>query len=305
MNGKLYIIGAPPAIFSGLTPELQQRMEYVDNFLHFPTGKWKQLTHGLLVGRVPLPRHVLYTWFSRRGLDHLLQATAADRVLLYEATNIRVLRVLRSLLPAATPCYIYYCNPIRTIFRRPEQELAAIARLGFHLSTFDPDDARQYHLELTGQYFRYPQGPLPPPDHDCFFCGLPKDRADELEQLRTLLEGNGWKCRFIIPKCNEQKISYSDYLSQLASCRCVIDICQKDQSGLTRRPLEALFFGKKLITNNAKIREYNFYNPKNVFIFEKNSTDGLNDFLRQPTVPVPTAVKDKYDINGWIRQYLR
>ena len=36
MNGKLYIIGAPPAIFSGLTPDLQARMEYVDNFLHYP-----------------------------------------------------------------------------------------------------------------------------------------------------------------------------------------------------------------------------------------------------------------------------
>ena len=87
MNGKLYILGAPPCIFSGLTPELQQRMEYVDNFLHFPQEKWKQLTHALLVGRLPLPRPVLYTWFSRKGLDHLLQATAADRVLLYEDTT--------------------------------------------------------------------------------------------------------------------------------------------------------------------------------------------------------------------------
>lgn len=304
MNGKLYILGAPPCIFSGLAPELQQRMEYVDNFLHFPKEKWKQLTHALLVGRLPLPRPVLYTWFSRKGLDHLLQATAADRVLLYEGTNWRTLRAIKSLLPAATRCFIYYCNPIRSIFRRPEQELAAIARLGYRLSTFDPEDAARYGLTLTGQYFRYPEGPLPEEKTDCFFCGLPKDRAEELEQLRRLLVSNGWQCRFIIPQRNEQRISYADYLSQLATSRCVIDICQKDQVGLTRRPLEALFYGKKLITNNPKIQEYDFYNSKNIFIFGKNSTDGLNDFLRQPIEPVPTNVKDKYDINGWIRHYL-
>ena len=303
MNGKLYIIGAPPAIFSGLTPDLQARMEYVDNFLHYPKERWRQLARGLLVGRAPLPRRFLCSCL--KGLDHLLQATAADSVLLYEGTNLRILRALKTLLPPETRCHVYYCNPIRTVFRHPEQELSAIARLGYRLSTFDPEDARRYHLELTGQYFRYPEGPLPSPTSDCFFCGLPKDRAGELHCLRALLEAGGWKCDFVIPTDNQQKISYTEYLQRLAASRCVVDICQKGQAGLTRRPLEALFYGKKLITNNEKIMGYDFYNSKNVFIFEKDLTDCLNDFLRQPMEPVPMTIKNKYDINGWIRHYLQ
>lgn len=304
MNGKLYVIGAPADIFSGLTAELQMRMEYINSFMGFPKGRLKQITRSLLVGRVPLPKQILYFWFEKKELDHLLQATSNDRVLLYECANPQVLRAIKALLPKETICYIYYCNPISTLFNRPEKTLKQIANLGFHLTTFDPSDAQKFGLKTTGQYFRYPKEVPQTLQTDCFFCGLPKDRERELNVLRSLLEGYGYSCNFIIPTQAYQKITYQTYLKQLGESRCVVDICQKNQTGLTRRPLEALFYEKKLITNNPMIKKYDFYNPKNIFIFGEDSPEILKEFIRQPVETVPEEVKAKYDINGWVSQYL-
>ena len=73
---------------------------------------------------------------------------------------------------------------------------------------------------------------------------------------------------------------------------------------MTRRPLEALFFNKKLITNNPNIQSYDFYNPKNIFIFGKDPTGKIKDFMQNPIEPVADSVKKKYDINEWIKHYL-
>ena len=84
----------------------------------------------------------------------------------------------------------------------------------------------------------------------------------------------------------------------------MIDINQSNQTGLTRRPLEALFYNKKLITNNADIRRYNFYNPKNIFIFGIDSAESLKEFVKSPVDKIPAQIRQQYDINTWIDQYL-
>ena len=268
MKGKLYIVSAPRFIFDGLTPGRQERIVYLPDFLSFPKTRFKQLTRALLVGRIHLPKKILYTWFQKEYLDQMLQAKAGDAILIYEGCNVNVLKAIRSLIPSGVTCHIYYCNPIHTTFKNPSEDLKKIQRLGYELSTFDPKDAERYNIKFANQYFRYPAEDIPEePTSDCFFCGLAKNRIHELQALKELLETNALTCNFIIPETAKEGISYAEYLKQLSLSRCVIDINQSNQTGLTRRPLEALFYNKKLITNNADIRRYNFYNPKNIFIF--------------------------------------
>ena len=100
MNGKLYIVSAPRFIFDGLTSDKQQRIVYLPDFLSFPKTRIKQLTRALLVGRIRLPKTILYTWFDKAYLDKMLQAKAGDAILIYEGCNVNVLKAIRSLLPA-------------------------------------------------------------------------------------------------------------------------------------------------------------------------------------------------------------
>lgn len=301
----LYAVSPPREIFDGLTPELRQHVVMLPDFLRYPDGKVKQLTRSLLVGRLPLPKTLLYYWFPKVHLDRLFHAQRGDSILLYEACNVRVLRAIRPYLPKDVPCHIYYCNPVTTTFRRPAEELAAIRALGYRLSSFDPCEAERYGMACTGQYFRYPAEPAPAtPSSDCFFCGLPKDRAEVLHRLRLLLEEQGLRCDFVVPHTAGEKLTYLQYLDRLARSRCVVDIGQGGQTGLTRRPLEALFYRKKLITNNPEIRQYDFYDPRNVFICGQDSPDRLKEFVESPFNEIPEAIREQYDVNQWIRPYL-
>ena len=300
----LYVVSPPLEIFEGLKPELRQRIVTLPDFLRYPTGRFKRITRSLFAGRIPLPKRILYYWFSKEHFDRLVRAQAGDAILIYEACNVRVLRAIRPYLPKGVPCYIYYCNPVETTFRRPAEELKAIRALGYRLTSFDPCEAERYGMACTGQYFRYPDRQPSGITSDCFFCGLPKDRAALLHDLRTRLEAEGLTCDFVIPRTPAEKLTYPQYLDRLARTRCVIDICQQGQTGLTRRPLEALFYGKKLLTNNPQIASYDFYRPQNVFILGKNPADRLRAFIESPLAEVPEPVRAAYDVNGWIRHYL-
>lgn len=300
----LYVVSPPREIFEGLKPELRARIVTLPDFLRYPSGRFKGITRSLLAGRIPLPKQILYYWFPKEHFDRLVRAQAGDAILIYEACNVRVLRAIRPYLPKGVPCYIYYCNPVGTTFRRPAEELKAIRALGYRLTSFDPCEAERYGMACTGQYFRYPDRQPGSITSDCFFCGLPKDRAALLRDLRTRLEAEALTCDFVIPRTPAEKLTYPQYLDRLARTRCVIDISQKGQTGLTRRPLEALFYGKKLLTNNPQIASYDFYRPQNVFILGKDPADSLRAFIESPIAEVPESVRAAYDVNEWIRHYL-
>lgn len=300
----LYVVSPPREIFEGIRPEVKQHIVMLPDFLRYPSGRFKGITRSLLAGRIPLPKRILYYWFPKKYFDRIIHAEAGDAILIYEACNVRVLRAIRPYLPEGVPCYIYYCNPVGTTFRRPAEELQAIRALGYRLTSFDPCEAERYGMACTGQYFRYPEHQPDNIDSDCFFCGLPKDRAGTLQRLRTRLEAEGLTCDFVIPHTPAEKLTYPQYLDRLARTRCVIDISQKGQTGLTRRPLEALFYGKKLLTDNPEIARYDFYRPQNVFILGKDPEEQLRAFIESPLAEVPETVCAAYDVNEWIRHYL-
>ena len=54
-----------------------------------------------------------------------------------------------------------------------------------------------------------------------------------------------------------------------SKAKCVIDCPLKNQNGLTIRTFEVLNMRKKLITTNANIKEYDFYNENNIFVVDR------------------------------------
>ena len=55
------------------------------------------------------------------------------------------------------------------------------------------------------------------------------------------------------------------------------------QQGLTLRPLEALKYRRKLVTNYRPIVNENFYHPNNVFLIDDNlNLDGIEEFMSRP-----------------------
>ena len=66
---------------------------------------------------------------------------------------------------------------------------------------------------------------------------------------------------------------------------------------MTMRVFEAFGAGKKLITTNADIINYDFYRPENIYIF-KDKFDFNDIFFRSNSVEVSDEIKENYSLKS-------
>lgn len=104
----------------------------------------------------------------------------------------------------------------------------------------------------------------------------------------------------IVTKAITLKESYYLY----SRSKGVIDYAHPQQSGLTMRTLEALGNGCIIITNNEKIKNESFYNPKYVFVY-KNEVE-LKDIIENVNLNIDVSYEntDNYEISTWIDNIL-
>jgi hypothetical protein len=74
------------------------------------------------------------------------------------------------------------------------------------------------------------------------------------------------------------------------------------QSGPTMRSIEALFFGSKLITNNASIVDCEFYHLSRIFVIGRDRPEHLQAFLKTLVEPASKELLDKHELRTWLNQ---
>lgn len=84
--------------------------------------------------------------------------------------------------------------------------------------------------------------------------------------------------------------------------RCVLDVEHGKQRGLTMRTIEMLGMGKKVITTNALIAQYDFYNPQNFYIIDRADPVLDVSFLDTPYVPLDGEIQEKYSLNAFLKE---
>ena len=162
-------------------------------------------------------------------------------------------------------------------------------------------------------------------DYDIAFIGtLHSDRYQIVEQLKLIAEQKNRstysfyyspsKILFLmqrIVKKEFRKISYKnvsfksltgiEVVKIFERSKIIIDIQHPNQTGLTMRAIEVLGAQKKLITTNSDIVNYDFYNPNNIFIFDRDNPNMKLDFIGSEFVPVNETIYEKYTLNNWIK----
>ncbi|MFH6996945.1 hypothetical protein ACHRVZ_03370 [Flavobacterium sp. FlaQc-57] len=81
--------------------------------------------------------------------------------------------------------------------------------------------------------------------------------------------------------------------------KVLLDINRIGQTGLTFRVFESLGLGKKLITTNADIKNYDFYNPNNILIIDEKNPVIPATFFENEYEKIPDSVYNKYTLEGW------
>ena len=81
------------------------------------------------------------------------------------------------------------------------------------------------------------------------------------------------------------------------------DLVQKGQTGMTMRTLEALFFKKKIITNNLMLVQSPIYNSNNIFIIGYNNWNDFKEIWNLPYIEYDVATLKYYSVDSWIERF--
>lgn len=145
---------------------------------------------------------------------------------------------------------------------------------------------------------------------DGFFVGCEKGRREMLQNVADLYGRNHMQARIVVVDNRKAwydwryswRVGYDEICESVQESRSVIEILQEGQEGVSLRVFEALFYQKKLVTNNWQIVNYDFYDPRNVFILGKDDESRFNEFLLSPYVEIDEKVIAQYRMESWLNK---
>ena len=158
--------------------------------------------------------------------------------------------------------------------------------------------------------------------YDLFFIGWAhSDRAILLKEIDLKLQSQDLKSKFLIfvgkaayyiskpirairTMTIQKPISTKDIAQYCSESRAILDIAHPLQTGLTMRTIEVLFgIGRKLITTNKDIINYDFYNKNNILIINRDNLDIPKDFFKSNFIVYPDDLRDSFFIENWVKDF--
>ena len=247
-------------------------------------------------------------WFDNWKMD----LKHYDIIIIWAAKlNVSIAKWIHSKYPNIRIIF-WFWNPIKKNFI-PDNNLKKICECW----SFDFQDCIDYNLIYNTQFYFPPSNDEILKKHctknDIFFIGAEKGRGEILLQLEKRFEELHLNTYFHIVKDNTKSKSkikycpplrYSNVIKCVLNTKCILEILQENQSGFTLRTMEALFYSKKLITNNKDIKFFEFYNPQNIFILGENSISELPNFIKSKFQPIDSMLLQKYTFYAWLNKFM-
>lgn len=89
----------------------------------------------------------------------------------------------------------------------------------------------------------------------------------------------------------------------MSKAKIVVDVPMKHQNGLTIRTFETLSRGQKLITSNENIKDYDFYNEEQIYVYDGKTINFDNTFFKNTDCAINPEIK-KYFIDEWLTRLM-
>lgn len=187
----------------------------------------------------------------------------------------------------------------------------------------NPEYKKYNLIGTTNFYFdMYHPQPVAHQGTVAYFVGLHFDeRSQSLDHCAKVLTEHGIKLDFNVRALKDVKNAYAQYknaeikfikkniefdenLARINQADILVDVVNPVHHGLSFRTFEALYYGKKLITNNAVIQHYDFYHPDNILIWDGQDLSNITSFLARPYVQIDKNIVEKYSFENWIKNIL-
>lgn len=253
--------------------------------------------------------------FSIKAIKRLLSIDADylsryQMIIVFEAPFL--VPFLRLKVPRKTKIILWNWNLQNKSMKKKEKVVQPFCEIW----TFDPGDAKKYGWKLNNQFYcpiKVKSRREKIKSRKKAFCAcVDKGRYKVLKEIYRELTARNIDCDFTLVKQTGNEydekdqwvkgngIPYDELLQRTIDSDIIIDLVQKEQVGITVRTLEAIFYNKKLITNNAEVKELPLYNPRNIFVWGIDEMSKIDILLNTPCDEVPQKVKNQYTVRNWL-----
>jgi hypothetical protein len=238
----------------------------------------------------------------------LLQNPEQD-VILVVRPDVLEKSVLAFLRTRAKKVISYYYDAIGNI---PEkQNLLAYFD---EVYSFEKADVEKFGLKFITNFIPVDEPDKCANEKGVFHISSYDSRAKTIVDVARQLEKFEYPYTFVVKSGRPLDSKFLNVILEYVDCKevmqlmkessIILDVQKENQEGLSFRVFEALGYDKKLITTNEDVRNYDFYNPENILIVDRENPVVTKSFLLNEHVPVPKIVKDKYRRGAWIQEVL-
>lgn len=180
--------------------------------------------------------------------------------------------------------------------------------------SFEKEDCKKYNLKfITNWIYPIQIGNEKKERFQIYNISSKDKRSVILSKIALILKENKINYKIIIYDKKNRKqdpnleytpkqIPLTEVNGNLHNAQVLLDINRLGQSGLTFRVFESIGLEKKLITTNADIKNYDFYNPNNILIINEVNPNIPLDFFNSEYEKIPEMLFKKYTLEDWINQ---
>lgn len=183
--------------------------------------------------------------------------------------------------------------------------------------TFDKNDAAEYNLRFLSNYIHLNKKiTRKKTKYKVLSISSIDDRYHTINNIISHLEKKNIRHQTIFfgkrepedLKCSsiftKQKLSQNQIQEKIEDSEIILDVLRDNQNGLSFRIFDALALDKKVITTNKSITEYDFYNPNNILVIDKEKAEIPDYFLNTQYQKIPDNIYNKYTLKNWINTIL-
>lgn len=194
--------------------------------------------------------------------------------------------------------------------------------------TFDENDASKFGLNFLPLFFcdDFVVDNAHEKSIDVFFSGWEhSSRRQILDKIAKVLKDNNmnyyyhlytstWKILKLrilnkfykndLEYIKNSTLSLKDNANLTINSKILIDIHHPTQNGLTLRTIESIAANCKLITTNINVTKYDFYNPRNILVIDRENVVVDSKFLTQPYEMISDEIVKKYTLKNWAKTIL-
>jgi len=189
--------------------------------------------------------------------------------------------------------------------------------------SFDDKDIEKHGFERLTNYNYLPflsQENQKPSEDALYITSYDKKRIKQLdilsqkfEELRLkfdlyVIGKKSWKNQLMKPFTRNKivftrkRINHENLPKFYKRTKVILDLMRENQYGLSFRVFEAMALEKKIITDNEKIKNYDFYNPNNILVLNKDFSNITKEFFETPYQSLPEGIYKKYTLEKWVER---